>query len=155
MTAVLLMGKEPEHFTFDVSENLVDAMCSSFKALEDEFEFVLEEVIETSLFVFFELMSVPGGSGYSSGSCGGSNNDLPHKKKDDDDELLRATRIAGLQPAVVRARSFVMVMEDTHNYVKVQPYNVMKKHKDAESLFDIAEGQEEKENMTVAGYISK
>ena len=87
-------GKEPEHFTFDVSENLVDAMCSSFKALEDEFEFVLEEVIETSLFVFFELMSVPGGSGYSSGSCGGSNNDLPHKKKDDDDELLRAMRIA-------------------------------------------------------------
>lgn len=87
-------GKEPEHFTFDVSENLVDAMCSSFKALEDEFEFVLEEVIETSLFVFFELMSVPGGSGYSSGSCGRSNNDLPHKKKDDDDELLRAMRIA-------------------------------------------------------------
>ena len=87
-------GKEPEHFTFDVSENLVDTMCSSFKALEDEFEFVLEEVIETSLFVFFELMSVPGGSGYSSGSCGGSNNDLPHKKKDDDDELLRAMRIA-------------------------------------------------------------
>lgn len=87
-------GKEPEHFTFDVSENLVDAMCSSFKALEDEFEFVLEEVMETSLFVFFELMSTPGGSGYSSGSCGGSNNDLPHKKKDDDDELLRAMRIA-------------------------------------------------------------
>ena len=87
-------GKEAEHFTFDVSENLVDAMCSSFKALEDEFEFVLEEVIETSLFVFFELMSVPGGYGYSSGSCGGSNNDLPHKKKDDDDELLRAMRIA-------------------------------------------------------------
>lgn len=69
-------------------------MCSSFKALEDEFEFALEEVIKTSLFVFFELMSVPGGSGYSSGSCGGSNNDLPHKKKDDDDELLRAMRIA-------------------------------------------------------------
>ena len=87
-------GKEPEHFTFEVSENLVDAMCSSFKALEDEFEFVLEEVIETSLFVFFELMSVPGGSGYSSGCCGGSNNDLSHKKKDDDDELLRAMRIA-------------------------------------------------------------
>ena len=87
-------GKEPEHFTFEVSENLVDAMCSSFKALEDEFEFVLEEVIETSLFVFFELISVPGGSGYSSGCCGGSNNDLPHKKKDDDDELLRAKRIA-------------------------------------------------------------
>ena len=86
-------GKEPEHFTFEVSENLVDAMCSSSKALEDEFEFVLEEVIETSLFVFFELMSVPGGSGYSSGG-GGNNNDLPHKKKDDDDELLRAMRIA-------------------------------------------------------------
>ena len=87
-------GKEAEHFTFDVSKNVVDAMSSTFKALEDEFDFVLEEVIETSLFVFFELMSTPGGSGYSSGSCGGSNNDLPHKKKDDDDELLRAMRIA-------------------------------------------------------------
>lgn len=87
-------GKEPEHFTFDVSENLVDAMCSSFKALEDEFEFVLEEVMEISLCVFFEIMSVPGGSGYSSGGGGGSNNDQPHKKKDDDDELLRAKRIA-------------------------------------------------------------
>ena len=83
-------GKEAEHFTFDVSENVVDAMSIIFKTLEDEFDFVLEEVIETSLFVFFELMSAPGGSGYSSGSCGGSNNDLPHKKKDDDDELLRA-----------------------------------------------------------------
>ena len=87
-------GKEPEHFTFEVSENLVDAMCSSFKALEDEFEFVLEEVMEISLCVFFEIMSVPGGSGYSSGGGGGSNNDQPHKKKDDDDELLRAKRIA-------------------------------------------------------------
>ena len=86
--------KELEHFTFDVSENIVNAMSSTFKALEDEFEFFLEEVIEVSLCVFFEIMSVPGGSGYSSGGCGGSNNDLPHRKKDDDDELLRAKRIA-------------------------------------------------------------
>lgn len=86
--------KEPEHFTFDVSENIVNAMSSTFKALEDEFEFFLEEVMEVSLYVFFEIMSVPGGSGYSSGGCGGSNNDLPHRKKDDDDELLRAKRIA-------------------------------------------------------------
>ena len=62
--------------------------------VEDEFEFFLEEVMEVSLYVFFEIMSVPGGSGYSSGGCGGSNNDLPHRKKDDDDELLRAKRIA-------------------------------------------------------------
>ena len=87
-------GKEPEHFTFDVSENLVNAMGNTFKALESEFEFVLEEVMEISLCVFFEIMSVPGGSGYSSGGGGGSNNDQPHKKKDDDDELLRAKRIA-------------------------------------------------------------
>ncbi len=86
--------KELEHFTFDVSENIVNAMSSTFKALEDEFEFFLEEVMEVSLCVFFEIMSVPGGSGYSSGGCGGSNNDLPHRKKDDDDELLRAKRIA-------------------------------------------------------------
>ncbi len=86
--------KETEHFTFDVSENIVNAMSSTFKALEDEFEFFLEEVMEVSLYVFFEIMSVPGGSGYSSGGCGGSNNDLPHRKDDDDDELLRAKRIA-------------------------------------------------------------
>ena len=69
-------------------------MCDTFKALEDEFAFVLEEVIETSLFVFFELMSASGGFGHSYGGCGGSNNDLPHKKKDEEDELLRAMRIA-------------------------------------------------------------
>ena len=69
-------------------------MGNTFKALESEFEFVLEEVMEISLCVFFEIMSVPGGSGYSSGGGGGSNNDQPHKKKDDDDELLRAKCIA-------------------------------------------------------------
>ena len=72
----------------------MNAMGNTFKALESEFEFVLEVVMEISLCVFFEIMSVPGGSGYSSGGGGGSNNDLPHKKKDDDDELLRAKRIA-------------------------------------------------------------
>lgn len=87
-------GKGLEHFTFDISENIVDAIANTFKALEGEFEFVLEEVIETSLFIFFKLMSVPSGSGYSSGGGGGDNNDLPHKRKDDDDELLRAKRIA-------------------------------------------------------------
>ena len=61
---------------------------------KEHFEFVLEEVMEISLCVFFEIMSVPGGSGYSSGGGGGNNNDQPHKKKDDDDELLRAKRIA-------------------------------------------------------------
>ena len=73
----------------------MNAMGNTFKALESEFEFVLEEVMEISLCVFFEIMSVPGGSGYSSGGGGGSNNDQPHKKKDDDEELLRAKRIAG------------------------------------------------------------
>jgi hypothetical protein len=41
----------------------------------------------------FEMMSVPGGYGYSTGG-GGGNNDLPHKKKDEDEELLRAKLIA-------------------------------------------------------------
>ena len=87
-------GKEPEHYTFDVSQRIVDGMMDTFKSVEDVCEFVLEDVIETSLFVFFELLSVPGGSHYSNGGGGGGNNDLPHKKKDDDDELLRARRIA-------------------------------------------------------------
>ena len=69
-------------------------MMDTFKSVEDVCEFVLEDVIETSLFVFFELLSVPGGSHYSNGGGGGGNNDLQHKKKDDDDELLRARRIA-------------------------------------------------------------
>ena len=73
---------------------IIDSMIDTFKSLEDVCEFVLEDVMETSLFVFFELLSVPGGSHYSNGGGGGGNNDLPHKKKDDDDELLRARRIA-------------------------------------------------------------
>ena len=40
-------------------------------------------------------------------------------------------------------------MED--NNIKVQKYNIMKKYKDAESLFDNVEEQVEKENMTAAG----
>jgi hypothetical protein len=40
-------------------------------------------------------------------------------------------------------------MED--NNIKVQKYNIMKKYKDAESLFDNVEEQDEKENMTAAG----
>jgi len=55
--------------------------------------FEFEEVLETAFFVFFEMMSVPGGYGYSTGG-GGGNNDLPHKKKDEDEELLRAKLIA-------------------------------------------------------------
>lgn len=85
--------KEAEHYTFDISQNIVDAFSSAFKALENEFVFVFEEVIETAFFVFFEMISVPGWYGYSSGG-GGGNNDLPHKKKDDDEELLRARMIA-------------------------------------------------------------
>ena len=86
-------GKETEHYTFDVSQNLVDTFIGTFKALENEFVFEFEEVLETAFFVFFEMMSVPGGYGYSTGG-GGGNNDLPHKKKDEDEELLRAKLIA-------------------------------------------------------------
>ena len=85
--------KEPEHFTFDVSERIVDGMMDVFRGMVDEFEFVLEEVMEVTLFTFFEVMSVPGSS-YSCSSGGGGNNDLPRKKNDEDEEWLRAKQIA-------------------------------------------------------------
>jgi hypothetical protein len=40
-------GKEPEHYTFDVSQRIVDGMMDTFKSVEDVCEFVLEDVIET------------------------------------------------------------------------------------------------------------
>lgn len=85
--------KDPEHFTFDVSERIVDGMMDVFKGMVDEFDFVLEEVMEVALFTFFEVMSVPGSS-YSCSSGGGGNNDLPRKKNDEDEEWLRAKQIA-------------------------------------------------------------
>ena len=68
-------------------------MSSSFKALEDEFEFVLDEVMGIALCAFFGIISLPSNSSSSVGGGGGCN-DLPHKKKDDDEELLRARNIA-------------------------------------------------------------
>ena len=63
--------------------------------LANDFEFVFEQVMEVSIFMFFELLTVDTGvqgSSYSSGNA----NDVSSKKKrdDDDDELCRARRIA-------------------------------------------------------------
>lgn len=85
-------GKEAVQYSFDVPQDIVDTMGDTFKSLEDEFEFVFDEVMELSLFMFFEILNVPGGSHYSAG--GGGSNDLPRKKKDEDHELLRAKHIA-------------------------------------------------------------
>lgn len=68
-------------------------MMDVFKGMVDEFEFVLEEVMEVALFTFFEVMSIPG-PGYTCSSGGGGNNDLPRKKNDEDEEWLRAKHIA-------------------------------------------------------------
>lgn len=86
-------NQDAEHYTFDVSEKIVNAMSSSFRALEDEFEFVLDEVMGIALCAFFGIISLPSNSSSSVGGGGGCN-DLPHKKKDDDEELLRARNIA-------------------------------------------------------------
>ena len=87
--------KEVEHFVFDISQNVVDALRDTFMELASDFEFVFEQVMEVSIFMFFELLTVDtGGQGYASG--GGNPKDVSSKKKhdDDDDELYRAKRIA-------------------------------------------------------------
>ena len=87
--------QEPEHFIFDISQNVVDALSDTFMELANDFEFVFEQVMEVSIFMFFELLTVDTGvqgSSYSSGNA----KDVSSKKKrdDDDDELYRARRIA-------------------------------------------------------------
>ena len=59
------------------------------------FEFVFEQVMETSIFMFFELLTVD--TGCQTSSYGGGNaKDVSNKKRrdDDNDELYRARRIA-------------------------------------------------------------
>ena len=88
-------GKEPEHFVFEVSMKVFEAFCDTFKESSDVFEFVMEQVLEESLFVFFELLSIDTGESAHIGG-GGPPKDISKKKKrdDDDDELDRAKGIA-------------------------------------------------------------
>ena len=62
--------------------------------LASDFEFVFEQVIEISIFMFFDLLTVD--TGCQTASYGGGNaKDVSSKKRrDDDDELYRARRIA-------------------------------------------------------------
>lgn len=87
--------REAEHFVFDISQDVVDALSDTFMELASDFEFVFEQVMETSIFMFFDLLTVDTGvqgSSYSSGNA----KDMSNRKKhdDDDDELYRARRIA-------------------------------------------------------------
>ena len=87
--------REAEHFVFDISQDVVDVLSDTFMEMANDFEFVFEQVMEVSIFIFFELLTVDTGSqGYACG--GGSPKDVSSKKKhdDDDDELYRARRIA-------------------------------------------------------------
>ena len=87
--------REAEHFVFDISQDVVDALSDTFMELANDFEFVFEQVMEISIFMFFELLTVDTGvqgSSYSSGNA----KDVSNKKRrdDDNDELYRARRIA-------------------------------------------------------------
>ncbi len=87
--------REAEHFVFDISQDVVDVLSDTFMELANDFEFVFEQVMETSIFMFFDLLTIDTGvqgSSYSSGNA----KDVSSKKRrdDDDDELYRARRIA-------------------------------------------------------------
>lgn len=91
---VMEEGKKPEHFIFDVPMKVLDAFLDTFKEFSKDFEFAVEQVLEESLFIFFELLSI--NTGESAHIGGGSPKDLSKKKKsdNDDDELNRAKGIA-------------------------------------------------------------
>jgi len=87
--------REAEHFVFDISQDVVGALSDTFMELANDFEFVFEQVMETSIFMFFDLLAVD--TGCQTTSYGGGNaKDVSSKKRrdDDDDELYRARRIA-------------------------------------------------------------
>lgn len=87
--------REAEHFVFDISQDVVGALSDTLMEMASDFEFVFEQVMETSIFMFFELLTVD--TGCQTSSYGGGNaKDVSNKKRrdDDNDELYRARRIA-------------------------------------------------------------
>ena len=88
-------GKDSEHFTFDVSKKIIDAFCDTFNEFCNIFVFDLEQVVEESVFIFFELLTIETGESAHIGG-GGQPKDLSKKKKhdDDEDEIDRAKGIA-------------------------------------------------------------
>ena len=90
---------ESEHFTFDVSKNVINVFYDVLRELANNYKFEAEEVLEEAIFMFFELLTIDiGGTVHVSG---GSPKDISKKRKhdDDDDELSRAK---GIVKAVVR-----------------------------------------------------
>jgi hypothetical protein len=53
--------KEAEHFVFDISQDVVDTLSDTFMELANDFEFVFEQVMEISIFMFFDLLTVDTG----------------------------------------------------------------------------------------------
>ena len=88
-------GKEPEHFTFDISKKIFDAFCDTFNEFGKNFVFDLEQVMEESVFIFFELLTIETGESAHIGG-GVHPKDLSKRKKHDDgeDEIDRAKGIA-------------------------------------------------------------
>jgi hypothetical protein len=88
-------GKEPERFTFDVSKRIIDAFCDILNEFGNKYMFDLEQVLEESVFIFFELLTIETGESAHIGG-GGHPKDLSKRKKHDDgeDEVDRAKGIA-------------------------------------------------------------
>lgn len=87
-------NKEAERCVFDVSEKVIDTITSTFSELEDECEFVLDDVVKIGILMFFDLLTIPNTNDYSLGGGGGGSDESPKKKNDDEEELLRARQIA-------------------------------------------------------------
>ena len=88
-------GKDSEHFSFDVSKKIIDAFCDTFNEFGNKYMFDLEQVLEESVFIFFELLTIETGESAHIGG-GGHPKDLSKRKKHDDgeDEIDRAKGIA-------------------------------------------------------------
>lgn len=76
------------------TEKVIDTITSTFSELEDECEFVLDDVVKIGILMFFDLLTIPNTNDYSLGGGGGGSYESPKKKNDDEEELLRARQIA-------------------------------------------------------------
>lgn len=88
-------GNETEHFTFDLSPHMDNILWNLASTFAEESTWSIEQIVETTIHVFFDLVLIPGTVGPTySGGGGGGGEEPPKKRDDDEEELMRLTRIA-------------------------------------------------------------
>lgn len=88
-------GQGNEHFTFDFAPHIDQELWKAASSFANESAWTVDQIIETTIHLFFDVVFLPdvGGASYSGGGGGGSSEE-PKKKDDYEEELMRLTRIA-------------------------------------------------------------